>query len=504
MKKLVLAVFLVFLSLFVYKSVNTMILVSFHDFDEANRAEAARNMKNYSSYTAPLTGSPFTLGNTTKIPAKNNKLLSLTYHLERPPLYFLSMIASTSMFNDSEFFYRLPSLIFGLLSVVLLTIFLGNPISLVAFLTSSDWWLSSQSALMDTSLSFFLFLAFIFLIKSLDKKSNKFLIFSGLSLGGAILSKGQPAIIFIFPLIFLLFTKRINFKQLLILSIPTFITILPWLVSSINKFSLNNFFSSLIGFSGSRALVGDLTQTAPFYWYGRWWLESFRVGWILFITLISHDLLKRNFTYKKSLIIFYFISSFILFSVSKNKVWWYVLPLIPICCLYIGESITYILKKDSTKLFNLSLIIILSAIPIFYKSSNKIAIIYGVLLIIASVAILNRKIVIKKIFINIFFLVSIIFSLLIFLINFPTISPPYPEVKQIGDYYQKLPQPKCLYVVGMPYEASLFYSQAEEIKFYTQTIKLNEKCNNYLLTLEKQNEFNLIFKFKKLKLYEMK
>jgi len=481
-----------------------MLSVPLHDFDEANRAESARNMKIYQSYLNPLNGSPFAEGNTAKVEAKKNKLLSLTYHLERPPLYFLSMIATTSIIGETEFFYRLPSFIFGLLSIVLLFIFSGGPIAVLPFLTSSDWWLSSQSALMDTTLTFYLFLAFIFILKYLEKKNNKLLFFSGLSLGGAILSKGQPAVIFIFPLIFLMFTKKINLKELLIILISAGLTILPWFAYSIYKFGLNNFLGSFLGFASTRALVDDLSQVAPFYWYGRWWLESFRLGWIILITLISYDLIKRNFTYKKSLIIFYFISSFILFSISKNKVWWYVLPLVPVCCLYIGESIKSILKKDPSKLFNLSLIISVISIPIVYKVSNKISFLYGIILIILSIFILNQKIKIMKLFVNIFFLISLIFSLTIFLINFPVISPTYPELKQIGEYYQKLPQPKCLYIQSMPYEAALFYSQAEEIKYLVEDVKFNKSCNNYLITPENLDKLELIFKENRLKLYKMK
>jgi len=97
-----------------------MTKVPLHDFDEANRAEGARNMKNYSSYLAPLTGSPFLRNIDLFVEAKDNPLLKIYYHLERPPLYFLSMVFSSSIIGDNEFSYRLPSFVFGLMAFAVL------------------------------------------------------------------------------------------------------------------------------------------------------------------------------------------------------------------------------------------------------------------------------------------------------------------------------------------------------------------------------------------------
>lgn len=52
---------------------------------------------------------------------------------------------------------------------------------------------------------------------------------------------------------------------------------------------------------------------------------------------------------------------------------------------------------------------------------------------------------------------SIIATLSIFAFQFPRVEPTYPEVREIGQAYQELPQPKCLYVEGMPYESLLLY-----------------------------------------------
>lgn len=487
---------ILFLIAFIVKSFITMSSVPLHDFDEANRSEAARNMKKYSFFLAPLNGSPFEKGFNLKIPAKSNPLLSLNYHLERPPLYYLSMIASTSLLGENEFAFRLPSFIFGV-AVVLIFFVLGwSLFPSLAILTSSDWWLSSQSALMDTALSFFLFLSFLFLVDFLKSRRAVRLIFSGAFLGLAILSKGQPAVVFVFPLIFLIVTRRLSFKELVIFSLSAGVVLLPEAVPLIGKFGVQKLFYTLSDFSSRRTVVADPTQSAPFFWYFRWWLGSFRIGLILFLTLFLSDLKTRNFSLPKLLSLSYIVPSFVLFSVSKNKVWWYVLPLIPVVCYYIFLSV----KKE--KWLNLSVITFISAVPVFSTSSNKVALLWGVVLLVVSYFVYNLKLNLKNSFATTVIVFSLIFSLSIFFYFFPVISPTYPETVEVGEYYQKLPQPKCLFVLNMPYEAILFYSKAEAVEYFGKK-PLLKGCSNYLVTPDKKPELKLLHRSNRLFLYRL-
>ncbi len=481
-----------------------MTKVPLHDFDEANRTEGARNMKNYSSYLAPLTGSPFLRNIDLFVEAKDNPLLKIYYHLERPPLYFLSMVFSSSIIGDNEFSYRLPSFVFGLMAfVVLATATSGAVLPVLTLATSSDWWLSSQSALMDTSLTLFLFVALAFLLGFIQRKRNSLLVLSGVSLGLAILSKGQPAVIFAFPLLFTLFTKKVSFRQASILLASAGAVIAPWAIAVITKFGFDNFIGTFLGFAKNRSTVGDTTQLAPVYWYVRWFIESFRLGFLLFLTLVVTDFVEKRFSYRKILILFYFIFSLALFSLSKNKVWWYVLPLVPVAALYIHESVLGIIKIDKNKLFNLSLIVLLLSLPLFYGSSNTVALSYAVFLVGLSFMVMRLKIKLKNLYVNILFMVAIVFSLFIFYLRFPTIAPTYPEVKTMGEYYQKLPQPKCLYLQSMPYEAMLYYSRAEEVNYLDENTRLIKGCNSYLITPDKIDDTNTFHNEDSLNLYKI-
>lgn len=478
--------------------------IPLHDFDEANRAEAAKNMKRYHFFLSPLTGSPFLRNEKLFVKAKNNPRLKLYYHLERPPLYFISMILSTNILGENELAYRLPSFIFGIIPLLIFLIlaFIGNYfIPLLAFITNFDWWLSSQSALMDTMLSAFLFIAFLTFIIYLKKRKTILLFLSALSYGLAILSKGQPAAIFIFPIIFSFFTKKITLREIIFFLLVVLLTIFPYLFLVIKKFGWENFYNNFIGFAHNKISVSDNSQKAPFYWYFRWWMESFRVGLVLFFSLFLFDVYKKKLNYEKIITLFYFIFSFILISFSKNKVFWYVLPLIPIACFYIYLSL------PEGKLINIALIILISSLPIFYGESNKIVIIYGVFLIMVSFFILNQKINIKNsLFKNLIITFSIIFPLIIFLKNFPSVQPTYPENKIIGAYYKKISQPKCLYIYKMPYESILFYSDSEEINYFGKKTQYDFECQNFLITSEKlkQPNWEKIYQYQRLSLYQLR
>lgn len=500
MNKIPKIILLFFLLIFIFKGLQNLKTIPFHDFDEANRAEGAKNMKRYHFYLAPLTGSPFHRVENLKIKAKNNPQLSIYYHLERPPFFYWLMIASTLVFKENEFAYRLPSFIFGLL-IILIFILFFNVISALAIILSFDLWLSSQQALMDTTLTFFLFLAFLFLFKFLKTKKTKYLIFSSIFYSVSFLTKGQMAFIFIFPLIFAFFYKKIKLKQLGLFGFFSFLIVFPWFFLLVKKFGVMNFFYIFINFAKKRALEFDPTQQAPFFWYVRLFFDNFRLGWVLFFSLLIDDIVKRKLNFEKLLVLFYFFSSFFLFSFSKNKVWWYVLPLVPVVCFYIHLSTSEKIKNQKSIFFNFHLIILVASFPFFYHQRNIIALFLFILYVILAFLILQIKFYFseKKRWLGIF---SLVFALIVFYFNFPQVIPYYEEVKKIGEYYKKLPQPKCLYVENMPYEAALFYTDAEEINYLHQKTKLKKSCQNYLLTADNKNLL-LIFKEKRLKIFKL-
>lgn len=505
-------IFIIFFIIFTTLSFKTMASVPFYDFDEAHRAENAKRMREYKSFFVPLTGSSFDRVEHLKIPFKENPDFYLYYHLERPPLVYMLMIISTVIFGNSEWAYRLPSFLMGI-SIFLVFLFFARKetkniyavaLGFLALFTSADLWLSSQYAQMDTGITFFLFLSLLTLIYS--NKKSFLIVLSGILFGLSILSKLQPAVIFVFPLLYLLISKKLNLKQLLRFIGGFLLIFLPWLFYLIFTFGIKDVFYIMPGFALSSASIIDIHHQAPIFWYVRWWWESLRPGWTIFIALVVYDLISHQLDWKKKTLLAYILGGLLAFSIPINKLWWYVLPLIPAIGYYILLSVRDYLENRG-KIINLSFAIIVASLPIFLRVSNTLTLIYGVLIMIIVFLILTGKLTIK-ISLHLgekrIFYVSVFLSLIFFLLQFPKIIPYHWNTKPVAEYYKNLPYPKCLWLGDMPGEAVLFYSDAGEIPLFNEDSQIFSSCkNNYFITPEKYKKGELILRKGNIRLYKL-
>lgn len=504
-------IFISFFILSIIKAFNIMNSTPFHDFDEAHRAENAKRMKEYGSLFIPLTGSPYDRVEDLKIPVRENPYLHLYYHLERPPLIYDLMIVSTSLFGNSEFAYRLPSFLLGIGIIGIFIFFAkrqknGNifalAIGLSVLISSKDLWLSSQSAQMDTGITFFLFLSLMTLI-------YKHYFLSGIFFGLSTLSKLQPAVIFVFPILYLLISKKLTIKNLLIFIVGACLIFLPWVLYLILKFGFKDVFYIIPGFALTSASIIDINHEAPFFWYARWWWESFRPGWTLFLVFFIYDLVKLNFSWEKKTILSYIIFGFLAFSMPINKLWWYILPLIPAVAYYSFLSVKDYLIKNPQKINNLSVSLILASLPMFLQVSNTLSMIYGVILTVscfliirAKESIINRRFISQRHLL----ILAITVSLMSFYLYFPQIVPYHWNTKPVAQYYKSLPGQKCLFIGDMPTEAVLFYSNVGEVlplqvKNHTPVFLNCEQ--NFLISPDRYKEGEEIFRQGKIRLYKL-
>lgn len=503
-------IFLFFFYLFLHTSFSTMIRVPFFEFDEAHRAETAKRMLDYKSFLVPLTGSPFDrafngIGAPT-VPFKENQFRYLYYHLERPPLVYLFMIGSVLILGSHEFSYRLPSFILGVL-VLLAYFFAAGKMrkhihypalfsGLLVLMTSSDLWLSSQYAQLDTGITLFLFLSLLFLLLYCQKKRSIFLSLTGISFGLAILSKGQPAVIFLIPLIFLFFQKRLTFSEIVRLFTITLATLSPWLLYISLNFELKNFIAAFFGFAFVSTTQTDIHQQAPFFWYIRWFWESLRPGWTLFLALLFLDIFHRRLVWEKQVLLTYVAGSLLILSIPANKIWWYTLPLLPPMALYLYLSMTDYIQKSYTRLFFVGIAIVVASMPFAFGATNTNALLYGITITTAVVGILffpvysltkdNRFLTstpMKVALCAVFFL-SIIISFYLFALRFPKIVPYHLGVKRVSQYFALLPGRKCLWAKDMPLETALFYSNAGEIWILNKESTFEKYCKHYAIVHE--------------------
>lgn len=507
-------VLFIFFVIFVYSSVTTMVNVPLYDFDEAHRAENAKRMKEYKSFFIPLTGSSQDRAEHLKIPFKENPNYYLYYHLERPPLVYDLMIISTSIFGTSEWAYRLPSFLLGIFSFLVFLYFGGQEesknkfaitIGLLALITSGDLWLSSQFAQMDTGITLFMFSALLSLVYYVIGRKTILIYLSGIFFGLALLSKLQPAAVFAFPLLFLLFTHTLKFKELFKFLAGFLLIFLPWIAYLVLKFGIVDVLNIMPGFAISSASFISIHLEAPVFWYIRWWWEAFRPGWTIFLALVIFDYTLKRLDLKKKILLFYIFGGLLVFSLPINKIWWYVLPLIPAVSYYVFLSVKDYLKNGG-KLINLSFALIVASVPIFLRTSNTVSLIYGFSVTAIVLFILRDKLSIRiDLNKDKLFTISILLCLAFFLTQFPTIRPYHINTKSVAQYYRDLPYPKCLWLGDMPGESVLFYSEAGNVeKYIDKNPQIYAACkNNYLITPERFKEGELLIRVGAIRLYKL-
>lgn len=509
-------IFFAFFTVFAYLSFQSMFHIPMYDFDEAHRAENAKRMKEYGSFFVPLTGSSQDRVEHLKIPFRQNPDFYLYYHLERPPLVYILMMISTGVFGNGEWAYRLPSFLMAMFTIAAYFLFARSQsksslmpvyIGLIAILASGCLWLSAQYAQMDTTITFFLFLSLLTLISYGSNHKSLVGVLAGVFFGLGLLSKLQPAVIFIFPLLYLFFSGKLKITDILKFASGVLVVFLPWVIYLIIRFGFQDVISIMPGFAISSASILNIHHEAPVFWYVRWWWEMMRPGWTLFLGLLAYDLVLGKLDWQKKTLLSYIFGGLVAFSLPTNKVWWYVLPLVPAITYFIFLSAKDYLKVDPNKITNLSFAIIVASLPIFLQVSNTLSLTYGILTTLIVFLILIDKLKIKvavKKGKTLLFCAALILSLLFFIQRFPEIVPYHRNTKNVAQYYKNLPYPKCLWLGDMPGEAALFYSEVGELPLLDKKTQIFKNCkNNYLMTPERSKDGQLILRQGNMRLYKL-
>lgn len=535
-KKLPFLILVIFFGLFLFQTIANITSIPFADYDEAHRAEGARNMRQESFYLFPLVGSPYYQQSSFSLPYSLDQTKTLYGQTSRPPLVFNLMAVSSRFFGDVEWAYRLPSLIFGIASfgaIIIAAYFLAkkkpNFFALAAVLlaafTSYDWWLSSQMAHLDTAVSLFTALAVFLLIIFAQEKNKIFLFLSGFFLALAILSKGQPAVIFLFPLIYLFFTRKINFKEALLLGLTAFLVLFPWIAAFDTTLGFGSWFKAYFGGylsapSATKIGGGDPTQAAPIFWYLRWWFDTLRPGVFLFGAFFLLDLIQKRLSWQKTALLFYIFGGFGFFSYAKSKVWWYVLPVLPALAVYLYLAIADYLKERKDGLANLSLALIIASLPLFLWQTNTISLAYGLITTLIVFLILKLPLAnylsritsyrfpftsyVLRITHYFLFPLSFLLGLTFFFFRFPAPQPIHSETKDVGQFFQSLPYPKCLWTEeNFPYEAILYYSRVGGLDYFGEDKSLKSDCQNYLVASKPLEGQEIIYQNGPVRLYQL-
>jgi 4-amino-4-deoxy-L-arabinose transferase-like glycosyltransferase len=294
------------------------------------------------------------------VPMLNGQLFA-----DKPVLYFwLALGISKIAGGVNEWTVRLPAALGGL-GLVLVTYQFGKTfydrqtgfLSGLVLATSSRVLWESRFLRLDTVLSFFLFLGFYFFLKAFTKKGsgNNYLL-AYLCLALATLTKGPigvalPGLAVLGLIAFDRQWRRIKEMRLVSGFIVVVLTIVPWLL--------------LLHFRGDDQWIRDFIWThniqnyalepighvRPFYYYFVNLPPDF-LPWTLFVPgalLFYYPWKERLQNLPTLALVCWFAAIFIFFSLSKSKIAYYLLPLLPSLALLVGCYLRALITDKETQ-----------------------------------------------------------------------------------------------------------------------------------------------------------
>lgn len=326
------------------------------DYDEATYAQVLKESvqkENYLSFT----------------PLETMLLTGFTYFgnnwFEKPPLQFWLTAASAKVFGFNEFALRLPSALFGILTVILVYLIVEETAKnkLAAFLAASllilmPFFLSAtKNFRMDVPVSAAILASFYFFTLSLKKKA--FLIWSGAALAVGVLFKSIIAFLALpIILIWSLLWRRwdwIKNRYFIYSAITSVIIISPWHLYQSFKFG-SAFWQNYLGYHifarATQNILGSKITVS--YFISLLWKASEPLIPI-FLTAIILILFFRKRLARTSKELFYLawtallsaLFIFIVFSLVKTKLITYYTPMYPFLAIFIASIFS--LAIDSFK-----------------------------------------------------------------------------------------------------------------------------------------------------------
>ncbi|KKU52223.1 MAG: hypothetical protein A3F26_02740 [Candidatus Ryanbacteria bacterium RIFCSPHIGHO2_12_FULL_47_12b] len=276
--------------------------------------------------------------------------------IDKPPLYFLLMGASTAILGEDEFAMRLPAALLTVGSIFLLWLIARRLTSdkITAFAasfilaTTLPFLEAGRQVRLDMGVVFSVLLATYCFLKSFDNK--KWLLGFWTSIAFGFLFKSVLAFLAIIPITAVFsFTYRqwnwLKSRWFWAGAILFLVIVIPWLLYQHSIYG-PTFWQSFIGFQ-LRHLQPIIGEQQAGYWYYvkillsvQPWINLFIISCVWLIITLPRSRQKIA-----SAVIVIFI--FIFFEIAQSKLGYYLLPLYPFMALSIALTLAPILKNSS-------------------------------------------------------------------------------------------------------------------------------------------------------------
>jgi O-antigen ligase len=326
---------------------------------------------------------------------------------EKPPLYFWVSALLLKILPVPELAVRLPSAISGFFAVLVTYFFakrlFGKTAGFIAgfsLLTTFQYLYYARTGMLDVTCAFFITAALYFYYLSgegVKKIRPVFLLaLSGVFIGLAVLTKGVVgllplAIVGIFEAATILPSVRKSSVvarsalRLLVIIVSSAFIFLPWHVS-MYQIHGQNFINSYLGYHVfERATMEVENKVAPFYWYAVVLKVSMRLWFVALLPsllFVIYRLVKKHNDRKKlAFVLLWATLIFTVFSVSKSKLVWYIMPVYPALSIVIGyfysSALSWVdmkishFKNISSYVIKTSVVYITICISLLYLLTNK-------------------------------------------------------------------------------------------------------------------------------------
>jgi outer membrane protein assembly factor BamB len=288
----------------------------------------------------------------------------VSFWIVKPPLSMWLMSLSYQAFGVSNVTSRLPSAIFGSLSLVLV-FFLGKKLynSYVGLLsalvlgTFTTFYDFSRHAMTDVTFTFFIVASiYFFVISEKTEKTNRYAALSGVFFGLALMTKQLQALLIpLIIFIYLLLSKRsIRFlfkKQFTLFWSIGLLLFSPWLIYMVISYG-SPFWQDYFVYAAVTRSVSPIEGHAESYLFYFSYLINNEYLWAILLPFAAaFCTFKAIFKNSNAdiLVVSWMALVLLVFTFAQTKLFWYILPAFPAFALAIGNFLYQLSKKISSR-----------------------------------------------------------------------------------------------------------------------------------------------------------
>jgi len=346
-------------------------------WDEAIYAKVAKNMVANNNYMVPHWDN-----------------LSKGWY-EKPPLYMWMMSVPMRLIGFNSWSARLPSALFGLLTIVLVYLLakkLFNKttafISSLALMTTVHFLYYSRASMLDVTTTFFITLALVLYWKAKESEKYLYWVLSGLFIGVAVMVKGVVGflpflVVAVYEIVLYIFFKQRFSKKLFLSYFLTFFSALiiagPWHFAMYKMFGKEFIDKYVLYHVWDRATTVIEDKGNPFYWYLIVMKVSMRIWFVALLGALPYFLFKSYKKDKKHVfLLVWAVVIFLFFSIAKSKLVWYIIPIYPVVSIMVGafsdRVLNFVMEKRkelNNRMFKIFAVFSVFVFSLFYLFWNR-------------------------------------------------------------------------------------------------------------------------------------